>query len=115
VPVVCYFNVIEYRGSLVKMGKPSHIIGVQKAILARLGKKPGDTIEVKIVKDKSERIIISDPSLLPYLEADQGIKRRYDKLSFTKRRESNQSLQSSKKGEGKQNHLKTILKDSGLD
>lgn len=56
VPVNATFNGEPYEGSLVKMKTPCHILGIRKEIRAKLGKQPGDLIEVtleeRIIKNK---------------------------------------------------------------
>ena len=48
VPVVATFDGVEYRGSLVRMKTPGHILGLRKDIRARIGKQPGDTVHVTL-------------------------------------------------------------------
>ncbi|MDR2915142.1 MAG: DUF1905 domain-containing protein [Tannerella sp.] len=48
VPVNATFDGIPYQGSLVKMGTPCHIIGIQKDIRQQIGKRPGDMVHVTI-------------------------------------------------------------------
>jgi hypothetical protein len=51
VPVKAAFNGISYAGSLIKYGKPLHVLGMPKAIREQIGKGPGDTIEVVVWRD----------------------------------------------------------------
>ncbi|MBM7871597.1 hypothetical protein JOC70_003097 [Clostridium pascui] len=53
VPVTATFDDVVYEGSLVKMKTPCHIIGIRKDIRAKIGKQPGDIINVTI----KERVI----------------------------------------------------------
>ncbi len=48
VKVHATFDGEPYDGSLVRMKTPGHIIGIQKAIRAKIGKQPGDSIDVTI-------------------------------------------------------------------
>lgn len=48
VPVHATFDGYPYDGSLVRMKTVNHIIGIQKAIRAKINKQPGDTITVTI-------------------------------------------------------------------
>ena len=48
VPVTATFDGVEYKGSLVRMKTPNHIIGLRKDIRAAIHKQPGDTIHVTI-------------------------------------------------------------------
>lgn len=50
VPVHVTFDGAPYDGMLVKMGTPCHIIGIRKDIRAKIGKQPGDTIIVTLLK-----------------------------------------------------------------
>ncbi len=52
VPVDASFDGVEYRGSLVRMGTPCHILGLRKDIRARIGKGPGDTVHVSLKERK---------------------------------------------------------------
>jgi len=55
VPVICYFENIQYKGSLIKMGTDCHIIGIKKDIREKLNKKINDTVNVRLHKDDTER------------------------------------------------------------
>jgi len=46
VPVDATFDGVPYQGMLVKMGTTCHIIGIRKDIRKRIGKQPGDTVQV---------------------------------------------------------------------
>lgn len=48
VPVHATFDGYPYDGSLVRMKTPCHIIGIQKAIRAKINKQPGDIVTVTI-------------------------------------------------------------------
>lgn len=48
VAVDATFDGEPYRGSLVRMSTPCHIIGLRKDIRAKIGKQPGDTVLVTI-------------------------------------------------------------------
>ena len=42
------FDGEPYDGQVVRMGTSCHIIGIRKDIRAKIGKEPGDTVEVSI-------------------------------------------------------------------
>lgn len=48
VPVHATFDGEPYSGSLVRMGTPGHILGIRKEIRAKIGKQPGDTVQVAL-------------------------------------------------------------------
>ena len=86
VPVQVKFDGIEYKGSLFKYGMPQHMIGVLKAVREKLGKGPGDTIEVELWKDKDERTV-EVPAEFQKLMKKEGLLPFFDKLSYTHRKE----------------------------
>jgi len=48
VPVYATFDGETYRGSLVCMGTPCHIIGIRKDIRAKIGKQSGGIVRVTV-------------------------------------------------------------------
>lgn len=48
VKVLAFFDGVLYRGSLVRMKTPGHIIGIRKDIRAQINKQAGDIVHVKI-------------------------------------------------------------------
>lgn len=42
------FDGVPYRGSLVRMGTPGHILGLRKDIRSAIDKQPGDTVLVTL-------------------------------------------------------------------
>ena len=48
VKVLATFDGVPYEGSLVRMGTPGHILGLRKDIRAKIGKQPGDRVEVTL-------------------------------------------------------------------
>lgn len=48
VPVHASFDGEPYDGSLVRMGTPGHILGMRKDIRAKIGKQPGDRVQVHL-------------------------------------------------------------------
>lgn len=48
VPVRATFDGEPYEGSIVRYGSPFHILGLRKDIREKIGKHPGDTVEVTV-------------------------------------------------------------------
>lgn len=48
VPVLATFDGVVYKGSLVRMQTPCHIIGIRKDIRQQIKKQAGDTIHVTL-------------------------------------------------------------------
>ena len=76
-----------YRGSLVRMGGPGHILGVLKEIQARIGKSIGDEVEVVVEEDVEPRLVEAPADLKAALAADPAARQAYDRLSYTHQRE----------------------------
>lgn len=99
VKVKAYFDGFEYRGSLVKMGHPCHIIGLNKEVRAAINKNVGDTVDVVIVEDKDERTVEIPADLNMAFEGSPEAKAMFEKLSFTHRKEYVAWITSAKKQE----------------
>jgi len=41
---------VPYRGKLLKYGFPQHILGVLKSLRTQIGKGPGDTVRIKLMR-----------------------------------------------------------------
>lgn len=48
VPVRATFDGEPYEGSIVRYGAPFHILGLRKDIREKIGKQPGDMVEVTV-------------------------------------------------------------------
>ena len=86
VPVKATFNGVSDTGSLIKYGKPLHMLGVSKAVREQAGKGPGDTIEVVVWKDEAVRIV-EVPAQFENLMKKEGLLPVFKKLSYTHRKE----------------------------
>jgi hypothetical protein len=52
------FDGLAYRGSMVRMGTPRHILSILKEIREKLEKHPGDRIQVTVEVDNAPRAIV---------------------------------------------------------
>lgn len=87
----------KYRGSLVRMGTDCHIVGITKAIREKLKKNIGDIVEVIVYKDEQIRVIVPHPALQEFLKNNLTALAKYEKLSYTDRKELNNYLFEAKK------------------
>ena len=87
VKVKAYFDGVEYRGSLVKMGHTCHIIGLNKKVRDAIMKLPGDKVDVHIIEDKEERTVEIPIDLEMAFANEPKAKAFFDSLSFTHRKE----------------------------
>jgi len=86
VPVKATFDGVDYAGSLMKYGIPQHMLGVFKAIREKIGKQPGDKVEVVVWKDDEERTVVV-PAPFEKSMKREGLLPFFEKLSYTHRKE----------------------------
>jgi bifunctional DNA-binding transcriptional regulator/antitoxin component of YhaV-PrlF toxin-antitoxin module len=98
VPIKADLEGEEYRGSLAKYGSPQHMLGVAKAIREKLGKRPGDMLEVELWKDEEERTVEVPPEFQKLMKKE-GLLRFFEKLSYTHRKEYCRWISEAKKEE----------------
>jgi Bacteriocin-protection, YdeI or OmpD-Associated/Domain of unknown function (DUF1905) len=86
VPVKVSFDGVPYTGSMVKYGRPEHMLPILKAVRERIRKGPGDTVEVVVERDESVRTI-EVPAEFAKLMKKAGVLAAFEKLSYTNRKE----------------------------
>jgi len=109
VPIHATFDGIPYTGSLIKYGFPQHTLHLPKAIREQLGKVAGDTIEVIVWKDESERTL-EVPAELAALLKRERLQPIFDKLSYTHRKEYCRWIAEAKKEETRSRRLAKAVK-----
>ena len=109
VPIKATFDGELETASLVKMGQPQHLIGVAKAIRLKIGKQPGDVIDVEVWKDESERTVEVPPELQKLMKKE-GVLPFFEKLSFTHRKEYCRWITEAKKEETRQRRLEQAIR-----
>jgi hypothetical protein len=98
VPVKVVFDRVPYTGSLVKYGRPEHMLPILKAVREQIGKAPGDMVEVELKKDESERTLETPADLAKILKKEKLLS-FFEKLSFTHRKEYCRWIESAKRKE----------------
>ena len=108
VPVKATFNAASYAGSLIKYGKPLHVLGMPKAIRDQTGKGPGDTIEVVVCKDEELRTV-EVPAQFENLMKKEALLPVFEKLSYTHRKEYCRWITEAKKEETRSKRLEKAI------
>ena len=108
IPVQATFDGVEYRGSLIKYSYPQHTLGMLKAIRDKLGKGPGDTINVEIWKDEDQRTV-EVPDELQKLLKKEGLLPFFETLSYTHRKEYSLWISGAKKEETRLRRLEKAV------
>ena len=100
---------VPYRGLLVRMGGPNHMLIILKGIREQIGKSFGDEVKITAEPDTEPRVIEIPKDLLKELKKDKEARAFFDKLSYTHRREYVTWVTEAKKEETRQNRIvKTI-------
>ncbi len=100
---------VPYRGLLVRMGGPNHILIILKGIREQIGKTFGDKVKITVEPDTEPRVIEVPKDLMKELKKHKEAKAFFDTLSYTHKREYVMWINEAKKEETRQNRIvKTI-------
>lgn len=88
-----------YRGTLVRMGSPHHMLLVLKEIREKIGKSFGDEVFVELEEDFDQRVVDIPPDLMQALEAAPQAHALFNQLSFTHQKEYVQWITEAKRSE----------------
>src|SRR5206468_785786 len=101
-------NGIPYRGSIMRMGGVT-VLGVTKGIMERAGVGVGDTLEVVVQNDDGPREVAVPAEIAAAFTRDGSLRRAWDALSYTARKEHAASIESAKKPETRARRVAKIL------
>ena len=76
-----------YRGTLVRMGSPHHMLIVLKEIREKINKDIGDEVSIELEEDIEPRLVEIPPDLRQALEADPQAQAFFGQLSYTHQKE----------------------------
>jgi len=99
VPVNATIDGEPYRGSLVRMGGDRHMLPVLKGIRQRIGKGPGDSVEVTVEEDLKPRVVAIPRDLRHALDGRPKTLRFFRSLSYTRQREYVQWIEAARRKE----------------
>ena len=90
---------IPYRGTLVRMGGPKHVLIILKGIREQIGKSFEDEIKVSVEEDVEERVITVPAELKRAFKESPEAKAIFEKLSYTHKKEYVTWIKEAKKDE----------------
>ena len=96
---------VPYRGTLVRMGGPNHMLIILKSIREQVGKTFGDKVKVSVEADTEERVIEIPKDLLKEFKKDKNAKAIFDTLAYTHQKEYVKWIEDAKKEETRQNRI----------
>src|SRR5665647_3349944 len=88
-----------YRGTLVRMGAPHHMLIVLKEIRQKIGKSIGDEVTVELEEDLELRQVAIPADLQLALQAEPAAQAFFNRLSFTHQKEYVQWVEGAKRVE----------------
>ncbi len=100
---------IPYRGSLVRMGTPCHMLLVRKEIRERIGKRPGDQVAVVIEEDTEPRVVEVPDDARQALDAEPDVRRFFDELSYTHQKEYMTWIMEARRLETRQSRIRKVM------
>ena len=109
VKVKVWFDGFLYRGSLVKMGYPCHIVGINKEIRKTINKNPGDSVSVIIEQDTEERTVTIPNDLQDLLNQHKEARSKFEKCSYSHKKEWVMWLNDAKKEDTRLKRLQKII------
>jgi len=98
-----------YRGILVRMGSPQHILPVLKEIRERIGKSFGDIVTIELEEDFEPRTVDVPPDLQSALEADSAAQAAFNRLSYTHQKEYLRWIMESKRDQTRQRRVQQAI------
>lgn len=105
VPVEVTIDAELYRGTLVRMGGPSHILPVLKHIRQKISKGPGDSVDVVVEEDLTPRVVAVPRDLMKALKGRPKALLFFRGLSYTGQKEHVLWIESAKKPQTRQTRI----------
>jgi hypothetical protein len=109
VPIHATFDGVPYRGSLVRMGGPSHLLPILKEIREAIGKQPGDEVEITLEEDTAIRTVEVPPDLAAGFESAPVARANFEKLAYTHRREYVRWIEEAKREQTRKDRVARAL------
>lgn len=108
VPIQCTIDGEPYRGTMVKYGTSYHVIIVLKGIREKIKKGPGDKVKVWLIEDTEERMV-TVPDDFKHLLKKHKLEDRFNKMSYTHRKEWMHWIAEAKKDETRQRRMNKAI------
>lgn len=109
-PVIVTVGAASARLRITRMGGAA-CIGLSKAARAALGVEIGDEVDVTIAADEAERIVDLPDPLAAALKDDDALRRAWDALSYTRRKELARGIAEAKQDATRERRLSKALEE----
>ncbi|HEY6073722.1 MAG TPA: YdeI/OmpD-associated family protein [Anaerolineales bacterium] len=100
---------IPYRGTLMRMGSATHMLGILKSIREQCGKDFGDEVHVTLEADTEERVVEVPAELQQALKKEKTAQSYFDSLSYTHKREFVNYILEAKKDETRARRVEKVV------
>jgi len=107
---------VPYRGWLVRMGGPKHILIILKGIREQIGKTFGDQVKITVEADTEPRVVEIPPELAKALKKEKAAAEYFNSLAYSHKREYVGFITEAKRQETRERRVvKTVekLKEAG--
>ena len=105
VPVRASIDGQPYRGTLVRMGEPCHLLIILKEIRQVIGKTFGDQVEITLEEDLQERKVELPADFQQALDQDPLARSTFERLSYTHQKEHVRAILEAKREETRRNRI----------
>ncbi len=105
VKVKALINGEPYRGSLVRMGAPYHVLIVLKGIREKIGKTFGDEVDITLEEDNEPRVVQLPADFQQALDHDAAARAAFEKMAYSHQKEYVQSILEAKRAETRQDRI----------
>ncbi|WP_309103934.1 YdeI/OmpD-associated family protein [Microbacterium sp.] len=109
-PVLVTIGDRTARLRLARMGG-KNLIGFSKAAREELGVELGQEIEATVDVDTAERTVDVPPALAVALDAEPGLRERFEAVTYSRRKEMARNIADAKQEETRQRRLKKVLEE----
>jgi len=109
VPVTGTINGYSFRSSIFPVGDGTHYMAVNRAVRDGAGVAAGDRVKVLMEADTAPRTVAVPADLNKALSKSKQAKTRFDKLSYTHRKEHVQWIESAKRPETRARRIEQVL------
>ena len=109
VPVKATFDGEPYRGTLVRMGTPHHILIIKKDIRETIGKDINDSVLVTIVEDTEIRVVLLPEDVKAALKKEPAAEQFFTGLSYTHQKEYVNWIEEAKKEQTRSIRIKKAV------
>ncbi len=99
-----------YRGSLVRMGSPDHILLIKKDIRNIIGKTEGDMVNIELEEDTKPRVVKVPKDFQILLNSNPCVNIFFLNLAYTHKREYVKWIEEAKKEETRIRRMNKAIK-----